>query len=191
MYEINGRAGRLMELLVADIASTPRLSLHFLDCSIHGPTMPGGEAFFEYGAMTCCVHLMSGQREVLPDWAEAREKRLSATRIAKAAHAPKEVPLGDVAFAPAGRLTAVLGTVVHACSRFDEHVLHVSELRNVSPRRRIAAQLVTRGLSGVSSRMRIAWVKDVGLRSRSWDLNIPRQSEQRFHGKKNTNSTAK
>jgi hypothetical protein len=28
MYEINGRAGKLMELLIAEIASTPRLSLH-------------------------------------------------------------------------------------------------------------------------------------------------------------------
>jgi len=35
---------------------------------------------------------MSGQREVLPDWAKASKKRLRATRIAKAAH---------LAFAPA------------------------------------------------------------------------------------------
>lgn len=36
--------------------------------------------------MTFRVHLMSGQSEVLPDRAEAREKRLRTTRIAKAAH---------------------------------------------------------------------------------------------------------
>ncbi|MDH6153271.1 hypothetical protein OKW46_007261 [Paraburkholderia sp. WSM4179] len=42
-----------------------------LDFSIHGPTMPDGEAFLEYGAMTCCVHLMSGQGEVLPERAKA------------------------------------------------------------------------------------------------------------------------
>jgi hypothetical protein len=46
---------------------------------------------------------MSGQREVLPDRAEAREKRLRATRVAKAAH---------LALAPAGRLVAILGAVV-------------------------------------------------------------------------------
>jgi hypothetical protein len=33
--------------------------------------MPCGEALFYYGAMTCRVYLMSGQREVLPDRAEA------------------------------------------------------------------------------------------------------------------------
>lgn len=33
--------------------------------------MPGGDAFLEYGAMTCRVHLMSGQGEVLPDRAKA------------------------------------------------------------------------------------------------------------------------
>ena len=49
----------------------------------------------------------------------------AATCIAKAAH---------LAFAPAGRLVAVLGTVVHACGRFDENLLHMSELGNVSLR---------------------------------------------------------
>ena len=33
--------------------------------------MPFCEALFEYGAMACRAHLMSGQREVLPDRAEA------------------------------------------------------------------------------------------------------------------------
>jgi hypothetical protein len=47
-----------------------------------------------------------------------------------------------LAFAPACRLVAVLGTVVHACNRFDENVLHMSELENVSLRRWIAAQLI-------------------------------------------------
>jgi hypothetical protein len=64
--------------------------------------MPCGEAFFDYGTMTCRVHLMSGQREVLPDWGDAWEKRLRATRIAKAAH---------LAFAPVCRLVAVLGVL--------------------------------------------------------------------------------
>jgi hypothetical protein len=81
--------------------------------------------------MTCRVY-PSGQSEVLPDWAGAREKRLRATRIAKDAH---------LAFAPAGRLVAVLGTVVHACGRFYENVLYMSEFRNISLRRRITAQL--------------------------------------------------
>ena len=33
--------------------------------------MPCGEAFLEGGTMTCRVHLVSGQREMLPDRAEA------------------------------------------------------------------------------------------------------------------------
>jgi hypothetical protein len=63
---------------------------------------------------------------------------LRATGIAKAAH---------LAFPPAGRLVTVLGTVVRKCSRLDENVLHMSELRNVSLRRRIAAQLVGHDLA--------------------------------------------
>jgi len=73
------------------------------------------------------------EREVLPNRPEAREKFLRAFRVMKAAHA-------TLAFAC--RLVAVLCTVVQACSRFDENVLHMSERRNVSLRRRIAAQLV-------------------------------------------------
>jgi hypothetical protein len=61
-----------------------------------------------------------------------------ATRIAKAAH---------LAFAPTGRPVAVLGTVVHACSRFDEDVLRMSELGDVSLCCRIAAQLVGNDLA--------------------------------------------
>ncbi|CAG9266108.1 hypothetical protein PUN4_510023 [Paraburkholderia unamae] len=38
-----------------------------IDCCINSPIMPGGEEFLEYDAMTCRVHPMSGQREVLPD----------------------------------------------------------------------------------------------------------------------------
>ncbi len=38
--------------------------------------MPCGEAFLENGAMTCRVHPRSGQREVLPDRAKTREKRV-------------------------------------------------------------------------------------------------------------------
>ena len=73
--------------------------------------------------MICRVHLMSGQRELLLDRVEAREKRLRATRIAKTEH---------LAFSPAGWLVAVLGAVVHARSRFDENVLHMSEFGNFS-----------------------------------------------------------
>jgi hypothetical protein len=61
------------------------------------------EALLEYGTVTCRVHLMSGQCEVLLDRAKTQKKRLRATHIAKAAH---------LAFAPASRLVAVLGTVV-------------------------------------------------------------------------------
>src|SRR5882757_8649 len=89
--------------------------------------MPCGEAFFEYSTMTYRAHLMSGQR-------------LRATRIAKAAH---------LAFAPAGRLAAVPGTVVHACGRFDENVLHMSALGNVLPQQQALGGIVeTRVLLG-------------------------------------------
>jgi hypothetical protein len=100
--------------------------------------MPCGETLLKYGAMTCRVHPMSGQREVLPDRAKAREKRLRTTRLAKAAH---------LAFASAGWRVAVLGTVVHTCSRFDENVLHMCKLGNVSLRRRLAAQRVGNDLA--------------------------------------------
>jgi hypothetical protein len=39
------------------------------------------------------------EREMLPDRPEARERILCAFRVAKAPHAPKEVPLGDATFA--------------------------------------------------------------------------------------------
>ncbi|MDR6413255.1 UNVERIFIED_ORG: hypothetical protein ABIC62_006690 [Burkholderia sp. 1595] len=47
-----------------------------------------------------------------------------------------------MAFAPTGWLVTVLGAVVYACGRFDENVLYLSELRNISLHRRITAQLV-------------------------------------------------
>jgi hypothetical protein len=39
--------------------------------NVDGPTLPGGDSFREYGTMTCRVHLMSGQGEVLPDRTKA------------------------------------------------------------------------------------------------------------------------
>jgi hypothetical protein len=56
------------------------------------------------------------------------------------ANEPLHTLILGAAFAPAGRLVAVLGTVVRTCSRLDENVRHMSELGNVSLRRRIAAQ---------------------------------------------------
>jgi hypothetical protein len=50
------------------------------------------------------------------------EKRLRATRIAKAAH---------LSFAPVRRLMTVLGAVAYARSRFDEDVLYMSELHHL------------------------------------------------------------
>jgi len=91
--------------------------------------------------MTCRVHLLSRQREVLSDRAEAREKRLHATRITKTAH---------LAFGPAGRLVVLLGTVVHACGRLDENLLHTSELGNVGLRRLSLPRPVSSGLPSIS-----------------------------------------
>src|SRR5258708_13892832 len=85
---------------------------------------------------------MALEREVLPDRPEAREKFLCAFRVAKAAHAPKEVPLGDATLAFACRLVAVLCAVVQSGGRFDEHVLHVRKFRDLRFCRWIAAQLI-------------------------------------------------
>lgn len=84
--------------------------------------MPHREALYEFGAMTGCFHLMPRQREMLPDWTESGEERLRATRIAKSDHLP---------LTSARRLVAILDTVVHARGRFDEHMLYLSEFRNV------------------------------------------------------------
>ena len=43
--------------------------------------MPCGEAYFWYGAMTCRVHLMSGQREVLPDHALRRSVKVFEWKV--------------------------------------------------------------------------------------------------------------
>jgi len=72
-----------------------------LELIVDGPTRPGGDAFPEYVAMTCRVHLMSGWADVLPDRAKACEKRLRATCIANAEH---------VSFAPAIRLMAAISS---------------------------------------------------------------------------------
>ena len=53
------------------------------------------------------------QREVLPDAPEVREKFLCAFRVAKTAHAPKQVPLGDTTLAFACR---VGGCSLRGCS---------------------------------------------------------------------------
>jgi len=68
---------------------------------------------------------MALKREMLPDRTEAREKFLCAFRVAKAAHAPKEVPLGNSTLTFARRLMAVLRPIVQSSGRFDEHMLHL------------------------------------------------------------------
>src|SRR5882757_5822569 len=70
---------------------------------------------------------------MLPDRPEAREKFLCAFRVAKATHA-------TLAFA--GRLVAVLGPVIEPGGSFDEHVLHVRKLWDLSLGCRVAAQLI-------------------------------------------------
>ena len=58
---------------------------------------------------------------MLPGRPEARERFLCAFRVAKAAHAPKEVPLGDATLAFARRLVAVLCAVVQSTSSAKSH----------------------------------------------------------------------
>jgi hypothetical protein len=59
---------------------------------------------------------MPGQCEMLTDWTKAAEECLRESWIVKAAY---------LALAPAGQLMAIFGTVVHARSRLDEHMLYV------------------------------------------------------------------
>lgn len=73
------------------------------------------------------------ERDVLPDRSEARQECLRALRVTKATH----TPLGF-----ASGLVAVLSPVVQPGCRFDEHVLHDYQLRNLGLRRRVAAQLI-------------------------------------------------
>src|SRR5579864_8211700 len=92
--------------------------ISFLDYGRDSPTMSYCKAFFEYGAM------------MYP-----RSSDVLATRSATGwGRSMRETP--------AGRLVADFGAVVHACSRFDENVLYLSEPGNISLRRRITAQLV-------------------------------------------------
>src|SRR5471032_1527516 len=73
------------------------------------------------------------EREMLPDWSEAREKFLCAFRVAKATHATLALTC---------RLVAILCAVVQPGCRFDEHVLHVRQLRYLRLGRGIAPQLI-------------------------------------------------
>jgi hypothetical protein len=82
------------------------------------------------------------EREMLPDRPEAREKFLCAFPVAKAAHAPKEVPLGDATLAFMRRLVAVLCAIIQSGRSFDEHVLHLHKFRDLGFCRWIAAQLI-------------------------------------------------
>jgi len=86
---------------------------------------PGRELF----AIKCSAQHMPLEREMLADLLEAREKFLCALRVAKATHAPLTF---------ACRSVAVLCAVVEPSGRFDEHVLHVRKLRDLSFCSRIA-----------------------------------------------------
>src|SRR5580698_9090360 len=86
---------------------------------------------------------MSLEGEILPDRPEAREKFLSAFRVAKAAHA-------TLAFWR--WLVAVLCTVVQAGGRFDEHVLHVRKFRDLRFCRRIAGTAGRSNHAGIRQR---------------------------------------
>jgi hypothetical protein len=70
---------------------------------------------------------------VLPDRTEARQERLCTIGQSETAHAALAFTRG---------LMTVLGTVVNACSRFDEDVLHVRQFRDFSFRRAVTAQLI-------------------------------------------------
>jgi hypothetical protein len=58
---------------------------------------------------------------------------LGAFRIAKATHAPKEVPVVDAALAFTGRLMTVFGPVIQPSAGPDEDMLEVFEFGNLGP----------------------------------------------------------
>lgn len=83
--------------------------------------------------MRCGIHTVSGQRKVLPDRAETRQKRLCTLWVAKTMHAPLTFRCG---------LMAMLSPTVQSGSRFHEYALDASELRYLRLGCRIAAQLI-------------------------------------------------
>jgi hypothetical protein len=100
---------------------------------------------------------MSLEREVLADQSEARQESLCAIRIKEATHAPKEVPLGDSAFAFKRRLMASFGTVVHPSTGFDENLFDIYQFGDLGFRSRVTAQLIgdfRRGASGQAASTR-------------------------------------
>jgi len=103
-----------------------------------GETTPGGKTFAELLAIERSAKQMSLERKVLPDRAEARQEHLGAFRIAKTTHA---------ALALSRRLMAVFSTLVDPGTGFDEDVLDVDQLGDLSLCCRIAAQLVGHDLA--------------------------------------------
>src|SRR5471032_2841246 len=95
--------------------------------------MPCVKTLSELFVVERSAQQMSLEREVLLDRSEAREKHLGALWVAKPAQAPLTFTR---------RLMAILGPIVHACCRLDEHVSDVCQLGNPGLHGRITAQLV-------------------------------------------------
>jgi len=82
---------------------------------------------------------MSLEREVLPNWTEARQESLRAFRNSEATHP-------TLAFARG--LMAIFGSIVLPCTSFYEDVLDVGQFGHLGLCRRIATELVGHDLAG-------------------------------------------
>lgn len=98
-----------------------------------GEKTPRFEARDDLFAIERSAQQMPLEREVLPDRPEARQEGLGARGQTETSHAALAFPRG---------LVAVFGTVVHAGTGLDEHVLHTRQLRELRFGGRVTAQLV-------------------------------------------------
>jgi hypothetical protein len=96
-----------------------------------GKFVPRDESGSKLFSIKRSAQQMPLEREMLPDWPEAREKLLCSFWVAKAVHA---------ALSFARRLMAVLCGVVQSGGSFDKHVLHVGKFRDLGLCRRISHQ---------------------------------------------------
>ncbi|CAB3810298.1 hypothetical protein LMG27177_07121 [Paraburkholderia fynbosensis] len=103
-----------------------------------GEFVPRSESGREVFAIERSTQQMPLEREMLPYRTETREECLRAVAVAKSAHA-------TLAFA--GRLVAVLRSIVHARRGFNEHVSDVRQFGNIGLCGRVAAQLVGHDLA--------------------------------------------
>jgi len=84
-----------------------------------GDFAPGDKSISELFAIKLSAQQVSLEREMLPNWLEARENFLCSFGITKTAHATLAFTRG---------LITILDSIVQPGGRFDEHMLYVRQL---------------------------------------------------------------